>query len=334
MQTVGLIQIQWVKFTQRLCSSALGLIASSHIKMESNFAIDGRNNYVRSLEVHRRKSGNLINNNELLNQHLTPLVEDIVKKNKPTKQFNILSVGSGTGKTDFEIIKIVREVLSKSGHPQVKIFNRAVEPGAASLQLFRENIIEYSKDDLVEFDLVQKTFDEYKEGKAADGVQFDLIHFVHSTSYLDVEKTFSLCFEEELKSHGIITVIVVGKDDLLYKCCLKQGHVWHGGHSNTECWLTGDEMIAIAAQHNWKHQIFSQEYSLDVTDVFDDHSEDGNLLLDFITFVQDFRKTQDAQQVKEMLDCIKNHCTPTQNMPKDGKRYGKRTDQLLFLYRP
>lgn len=291
---------------------------------EGTFSISDKDHYVRSLEVHRQKSGNLTYNNEFLRLHLPPLIEDMARKQKHEKQFNILSIGSGTGKTDFVIIQIVQKVMDKLGC-NVRIFNRAVEPSAASMSLFKQ-AVHGTGDGKTEFDLCETTFEGYKETKN-DAVRFDLIHFVHSTPYLDMEKTLSLCFEEELKPHGIIACFVVGKD-LLYRCCKKQGHVWNKGNTISGCWVTGDDIAAVADRRGWKHEVLNQEYTVDVTDVFDEDSEEGNLLLDFLTYVKEFRKTVDKTQVKDMLDLIREGSSL-----KDGKRLGKRIDQLLFLHK-
>ncbi|XP_031560797.1 histamine N-methyltransferase-like [Actinia tenebrosa] len=194
------------------------------------------------------------------------------------------------------------------------------------MSLYKEAVIQSSSHGDTEFDLCEMTFERYKETKS-DEIKFDVIHFIHSTSYVDVKKTLGLCFEEELKPNGIITCFVVGKD-LLYDCCKMQGHVWHGGHSTNECWLTADDIVAIADKCGWKYELFNQEYNVDVTDVFDENSIEGNLLLDFLTYVQEFRKTADKKKTKETLELIRES-----SMVKDGKRFGTRKDQLLFLYK-
>ena len=55
--------------------------------------------------------------------------------------FNILSVGSGTGDMDLEILKIVKGELQKNqGCHQMKIFNRAIELNKYPCDLYKAAI--------------------------------------------------------------------------------------------------------------------------------------------------------------------------------------------------
>ena len=81
-------------------------------------------------------------------------------------------------------------------------------------------------------------------------------------------------------------------------------------------------------EHGWKHEVYNNEYSIDVTDVFDEVSREGNLLLDFLTYSKNFRKTADKQLVKETLALMKDLSTV-----KDGKRLGEKKESLILIYK-
>ena len=89
---------------------------------------------------------------------------------------------------------------------------------------------------------------------------------------------------------------------------------------------TAEKIIKIA--NGWKHEIYSQEYCIDVTEVFDEKSTEGNLLLDFLTHTVNFREKADKQLVEETLALIKDLTTV-----KDGKRLGDKKESLLFIYK-
>ena len=58
---------------------------------------------------------------------------------------------------------------------------------------------------------------------------------------------------------------------------------------------TTKNMIKIAQDNGWKHEIYTQKYRIDVADVFDEKSIEANLHLDFFTHTVNFREEADKQ---------------------------------------
>lgn len=69
---------------------------------------------------------------------------------------------------------------------------------------------------------------------------------------------------------------------------------------------TAEKLITIANENGWKHEVYTHEYELDVTDVFDSRSTEGNLFLDFLTQTVNYREVADKNLVEETLDLIKD----------------------------
>ena len=250
-------------------------------------------------------------------------------------RLNILSVGSGSGETDVDILKIVEHELQKSDHGRhMKIFNRAIEPNEYSCGLYKstiENLPSPLDDQLTEFELCQQTLKEYKKGQKCqqEPVKFDLVHFIHSIYHIDVEEALFHCFEKELNSQGTFVCVVAQQaQDLVYN--LTQKIKWHGKDKTSEdpdCEMA-DKIIKIAYNNGWKHEIYTQEYSIDVSQVFDEKSTEGNLLLDFLTHTVNFRETAEKKLVEETLQMIKDL-----TIWKDGKRLGEKKDLLVLVYK-
>ena len=276
-------------------------------------------------------------NVEILRDHLPPLIQKMsLPRCQQQSHFNILSVGSGTGEMDTEILKIVKQELQKSETTShMKMFNRAIEPNEYSCGLYKaaiENLPSQLNDQLTEFELCQQTFEEYKESQQGQesSMRFDMVHFIHSIYYVDIEQALIHCFEKELSDQGAFACIIEEKD-LIYWVTAKQGkqwHVWHGTDTDRESYDTAENMIKIANDNGWKHEIYTQEYSIDVTEVFDEKSTEGNLLLDFLTHTVNFRETADKQLVEETLALIADLTTV-----KDGKRVGEKKESLLLIYK-
>ena len=58
-------------------------------------------------------------------------------------------------------------------------------------------------------------------------MRFDMVHFIHSIYYVDMEQTLIHCFEKELSEKGVFVCLFEGQD-LIYWVTLKQNSQWHG----------------------------------------------------------------------------------------------------------
>ena len=273
-------------------------------------------------------------NFEILGRHIPPLIQTAsLSCRQQRSSFNILSVGGGTGEMDMKIMKIIEKELQKSDQGRhMKIFNRAIEPNEYSCGLYKaaiENLQSPLNSECTEFEICQQTFQEYKESqqRQEDTVKFDMVHFIHSIYYVDIKEALMHCFEKELSERGVLVCLIAGHD-LIYWVTLRQNSQWHGREKDSEKYETAEEIINIAKSNGWKYEIYSQEYAIDVTDVFDEKSNEGNLLLDFLTHTVNFRETADQQLVEETLALIKEVTTV-----KDGKRFGDKKESLIIIYK-
>ena len=249
-----------------------------------------------------------------------------MRRNKP--YFNILSVGSGSGETDVEILKIVKKELQKrERNRNMKILNRAIEPNKHSCDLYMATIESLPSslhdENPVEIELCRQTFQDYKKMKCSHQqglVKFDLVNFIHSIYYVDVEEALLHCFEKELNDTGILLFIVSSGQDLMDWVTLKQSKHWAEKEKAIE------KIIKIACDNGWKHDVYTEEYSIDVTEVFDEKSTEGNLLLDFLTHTEHFREKADKKLVEETLELIKDL-----TILKDGKRLGEIKELLIII---
>ena len=253
---------------------------------------------------------------------------------KQRSQFNILSVGSGGGEMDIEITNIIlQEFQSKPEWNGVNISNQAIEPNEYLHQCYKKNIAQLDNP-RISFDVKLQTFEEYKESKAEKG-SFDIVHFIHSLYHVDVQDTLVHCMTNELNEKGHFVALLTSTDQsitLKIIMMLEQ---------NCPSWMTklpglkekqelSTQLIKIAEQHGWKYEIYkpSSIVTLDVTEVFDEESVDGNLLLDFLTNTEDFRKKADESLQKCVLELAEE-----MTFVKDGKRLAEIHESLLFIYK-
>ena len=158
-------------------------------------------------------------------------------------------------------------------------------------------------------------------------MKFDMVHFIHSIYCVDIKQALMHCFEKELSEKGVLVCLIEGQD-LIYWVTSRQNSQWHEQVKDCGQFETAKEIIKIAETKGWKHEIYRQEYSIDVTDVLDEKSTEGNLLLDFLTHTVNFREMADKQLVEETLALIKELTTV-----KDGKRLGDKKESLIIIYK-
>lgn len=229
------------------------------------------------------------------------MIQTLLHSEQDRTSFNILSVGSGTGDMDLEILKIVKEKLQRSQDcHQLKIFNRAIEINKYPCDLYKA-VIKNLNDEQAVFDVRHQSFEEYAKEFTMAQPKFDIIHFIHSIYFVDIEAVLKHCIENELQDNGRLVFIVAGPPagpDLICSVQEKQRLPdWHGtpDEKNPEIRETAEKMFEIVEKYGWKHEVHTHEYSIDVSEIFDPQSTEGNLLLDFITHTENFRDTADKK---------------------------------------
>ena len=291
--------------------------------------------YYKCFDVMKNKTGEFFKNVEIMRDHMPSMIQKMLHLEQERASFNILSVGSGTGDMDLEILKIVKKELQKSqGSHQMKIFNRAIELNKYPCDLYKAAIKNLNDQQTV-FDVRQQNFEEYIKEFTVEQHKFDIIHFIHSIAYYDdIESVLTHCIENELNDEGLLVFIVGRPPSLISSVLEKQLKQrfpdWHGNpaEKNPESYSeTAEKIFEIAEKHGWKHEVYTHEYSIDVTEIFDPQSTEGNLLLDFITHTENFRGTADKKLMQETLALIGDLSTL-----KDGKRLGEKKESLIFIY--
>lgn len=293
--------------------------------MLSSFVSTGEY-YYKSFDAMKNKTSEFFKNVEIMRDHMPSMIQKLLHSVQDRTSFNILSVGSGTGDMDLEILKIVKDELQRSqGCHQMKIFNRAIEINKYPCDLYKA-AIKNLNDQQADFDLRHQSFEEYAEEFTMEQPKFHVIHFIHSIYYVDVEAVLKHCIENELQDNGCL-VFIVQRPDLISSVLKKQ---WHGtsDEKNPESFETAEKMFEIAEKYGWKHEIYTHEYSIDVTEIFDPQSTEGNLLLDFITHTENYRGKVDKKLLQETLALFEDLSTL-----KDGKRLGEKKESLIFIYK-
>jgi len=257
---------------------------------------------------------------------MRPLLQKFFKGH--SKPFNILSMGAGDGFCDFPFIEMMTNAFGDD-NKKPEFFERAVEPDAGQVNVFRANEKKFIERLQVkaDFDFLPTTYQAYMNDKKDDCVKFDIVHFFHSIYYVDdLGTTLKHCYEKELSDKGVIVVHIGGPGWSKYRDTFSPMGVVLSPKSYTN----HNEIIAVAKKQGWKYEeCVGQEIALDVTAMFDPNSDEGNRLLNFLTQCTNIRQTANPEDLKKILDFWQTESPEDGN----GKKIYKIPLKTVMIYK-
>jgi len=110
--------------------------------------------------------------------------------------------------------------------------------------------------------------------------------------------------------------------------CLSSGlyYIIPGAFQDDELQQTKQNIIQVINKHGWKYKQHIVQLEIDVTEVFDELSVTGNLLLDFLMQTLNFRATASESKVQEVLDLINKSSATVSD-----KRLLPYTNYIIFI---
>lgn len=283
--------------------------------------------YHRAFQLVQTKS-NLI---EVVRDYCIRATADFVEQLRffPRNQvLNVLSIGSGDGKHDIEILKtLARGLTSLDGQSSKPSIQACIVEPSALIADFMQSVSslpeELSSLANVSFQWHKMTFQEFSRSSLErNNDTFHFIHFVCSLYYTEAEESLTQCFNK-LERGGAILCVIAGEESLFAKFS-KRDDV---PISNI---YTGKEIIAIAQRNNWRYEeIPTVNYEMDISDLFDENSPTGNLMLDFLTHTVNFMQTADRALFTEIMDLIRQSSITDEK----GKTLLKFETASVFIYK-
>lgn len=283
--------------------------------------------YHRAFQLVQTKS----NINEVIRDYCIRATSGFVEQLRlfPRNQvLNVLSIGSGNGKHDIEILKtLARGLTSLDGQSSKPSIQACIVEPSSLIADFMQSVSslpeELSSHVNVSFQWHKVTFQEFSRASLEhNNGTFHFIHFVCSLYYAEAEESLTLCFNK-LERGGAILCVIAGEESLFAKLS-KRDDV---PISNI---YTGKEIIAIARRNNWRYEeIPTVNYEMEVSGLFDENSPTGNLMLDFLTHTVNFRLTADRALFSEIMDLIRQSSITNEK----GKTLLKFETAAVFIYK-
>jgi hypothetical protein len=155
-----------------------------------------------------------------------------------------------------------------------------------------------------------------------------MIHAIHSLYYVDcLESTLKHCYYNELKDKGMLAV-VLGHHSHIMLTTVSVINKYRSEDKKIRLRFS-ENVTDVTNRKKWHTERIISPCSIDVTDIFEEKYEDGNLLLDFLTCVANFRKTADQEAVKEVLKLLKDMSTKYD----DGRLVVDVANELILIYK-
>ncbi|XP_002741056.1 histamine N-methyltransferase-like [Saccoglossus kowalevskii] len=247
-------------------------------------------------------------------------VMTVVKKLKldGTKALNVLTIGCGNGKSDEPFID---NLLAN----YLNISYTAVEPVADELTKF-EQLVKNKGDQWnnVTFDFRAITIEEYLEMN--ERKQFGMIIAAHSAYHFkDVECTI-LDLYNCLDKGGILFTRM--DDGAWEKLSVKVGEYYTDPGYN--CIGTrAIEDIINSRLTTVRYGSIKRELWLDVTECFDEESQVGSHIIDFLTQIYNFREIAKPEIKKQILEYMRDECCKKE----ENKVLFSKDEKDLFIFR-
>ena len=272
--------------------------------------------YVTTWNLYLKKSGYTRAVTDFVQEVATHVTKKIAPDHlRRNPVFRVLGVGSGKGKTDLRILTGVATVLGES--PQIKkpsIQSVIVEPSKEMIAQFKASTtplpqpLESLAD--VSFEWYEMTLEKFIESFPKMD-SFNIIHFVASLYYMDAETSLQSCYQK-LSPGGAIFCTVVAEESFFQQIS-KELHTKVDLGSAQKLYSEVD-VVDIATRNNWKYEkLWKAQYNADITSCFDESSEEGSILLDFLTHQRDFRTTANKTSYKKAMDFLNNVSTSDDN---------------------
>ncbi|XP_038066471.1 histamine N-methyltransferase-like [Patiria miniata] len=205
------------------------------------------------------------------------------------EEVRVLGVGSGSGEMDSPVLNM----LSKR-FPRIN--KCVVEPNPRFLDQYKARAqSEVHELQGLYYEWRQQTIQQYE--KAGDSAKFHFISAIHSIYYVDES---SLMYLYDRLEPGGIMLVVLRSD--------KSGHArfWNRLQSFRHRFVYTDAALVrnVLDSRGIPYTHFHEPQFLDITKCFDEASEEGSLLVDFLTQTVHFKETAPEDVQRSMMEYL------------------------------
>ena len=240
-------------------------------------------------------------------------------------KYAILDIGTPDGETNLKILSLIWRNLE----PGTATSFRVVNAQTAVLEKYKNAVSsskkrEYKK---IAFDWRGTTLVDYlgeASGKSG-GCKMNLVLFMQSIYYEDPEKALVDVYEKELEHNGVIVCIIQDENNLAIRL---QNELQSKEFPKSKRNISGKDIVAIAEKQEWKWEVDTLEYILDVNECLKEGSSKGDMLIDIMFNVKDIRKQAPADAVEHITKSLEKEAVAS-----GGSKILKEKVAIVMIYK-
>ncbi|XP_066497453.1 histamine N-methyltransferase-like [Hoplias malabaricus] len=239
-------------------------------------------------------------------QKILPEILSSIGNGKDT--INVLGVGSGAGEMDLDMLHQLR-----LKHPDAKVDNEVVEPSGDMLHRYKELVSKTPDLDHITFRFNKMTSSEFEENwkQRNTDKKMDFIHLIQMLYYVKHPEATIEFFRSLLNKDGKLLIIVVAGDSGWAPLGMYHEEICDNDLS--QC-ITTDHIQEFLDTRGIPYSKYRLPTELDITECFTPGDEQGELLLDFITEVEDFSKNVSPELRAGVVQLLKQpECSREEN---------------------
>ncbi|XP_002733185.1 histamine N-methyltransferase-like [Saccoglossus kowalevskii] len=225
-------------------------------------------------------------------------------KTEPPQDIRVLSIGPGNGTMDEPLIDTLSNMTTS------KVVYCAIDPDSAYLQEFRELAASRSDDwKNIEIEFRVESMEEYSDvwDKCEKKDKFNLIFASYVIYHFRDAKATLVKMNEMLENNGIMYFKIVsgGWSKLMA--------YWNKFYYDSSCKINrhSPELVKsmiLDVMPNAKLQVLDRNADVDITECFEEGSENGKLMLDFLMQMKDFKSVASPERRDQLIQFLKDEC--------------------------
>jgi len=267
-----------------------------------------------------------------LENDVVPKLCEAFTQGKLTLQstFKVLAVGSGKGSFDCLLLKTLFSHAKELIQGRQVIYT-VVEPNAAAIDDFRNNVSTQDVFRNVKFNWVNKGMQEFFD--ADEPERYDFIHFVHVLYYVrNEEEILKSAYEKFLACPGCILAIVGNEGDIWVNL-MESFKTKVQSLSSELHYPTNKELSEICKRSGWAFDTFSGKLDLEVTEIFIEGDPIGEAMIKFFLHINEDPKERFGEElISEVMEFFRRMSWES---IADGRkcRFVNDDEGLLFIYK-
>uniref|UniRef100_A0A8C6UYZ2 Histamine N-methyltransferase n=1 Tax=Neogobius melanostomus TaxID=47308 RepID=A0A8C6UYZ2_9GOBI len=259
--------------------------------------IDDDDRYQKSFQLYLERSSEHQCTRDFIHNTLPDILASV---GTGKSQLNVIGVGSGEGTIDLEMLS---QLCQK--HPGVLVDNVVVDPSSQQLNDYKVMVSQKPDLEHITFTWNKMTASEFEEQWRQKNVtkKADFIHMVQVLYFVkDPGATISF-FQSLLDKKGKLLIALASGES-------GWGKLWRTFRSqlcyNEHRFVTTADIKSLLDARGVPHQSYELQTGMDITECFTEGDQTGELLLDFLTKVQDFSRTASPELRQGVLRMLRD----------------------------